>query len=45
MTGDEMLVLIDAIDKAVTPLGYEAITLSEEEDYVACYIQKRSEEE
>lgn len=45
MTDDELLVMVNSIDKAVAPLGYEAITLIEEEDCIVCYIQKRSEDE
>jgi hypothetical protein len=43
MTADEMLELVETVDKAVLPLGYEVITGHEEDDIFKLVLSKREE--
>lgn len=43
MTTDEMLELVETIDKAILPLGYEVITGHEEGDIFNLVLSKREE--
>ena len=43
MTADEMLELVETVDKAVLPLGYEVITGQEEDDIFHIVLSKREE--
>lgn len=45
MTADEMLELVETIDKAILPLGYEVITGNEEGDIFKLVLSKRENEE
>ena len=45
MTTDEMLELVETIDKAILPLGYEVITGNEEGDIFNLVLAKREEGE
>ena len=41
MTTDEMLELVETVDKAILPLGYEVITGHEEGDIFNLVLSKR----
>lgn len=45
MTVDEMLELVETIDKAIFPLGYEVITGNEEGDIFKLILSKREDDE
>jgi len=43
MTADEMLELVETVDKAILPLGYEVITGNEEGDIFNLVLSKRGD--
>lgn len=45
MTTDEMLELVETVDKAILPLGYEVITGHEEGDIFNLVLAKREKGE
>lgn len=45
MTADEMLELVETIDKAILPLGYEVLTGNEEGNIFNLVLSKRDNEE